>query len=467
MNSLKRLLQLILLSILSVGGLSSCKKTVMIEDIVKEEQAQISNPYFRSIEEAQKDLEEILSEKSGLRLFNEKSSRKIVNSFSSGRNYNQNLRSSDSIIPEIHIFNFEGEEGFAIMSADKRLPALFALTTEGSLSPDKEVESPEMIMFLERLEQYIDQNKEQKKEEIEDSHDNEHYLETKTVYGAWHNRFYDRYMSNGLCSVKWTQEAPYNKFCPKVKNDTKHAYTGCVPTAVAQLMSIFEHPSSYGEYSFNWSDMKQRAELLKDPSTIDRYNAATDDIARLMQQLGLPENLNVRYEDGESPSSKDFIPRTLKNFGYTDGGRIIKYSTLAVVPELKSGNYLLITGGEGIGERVDKTFLGIPIKTTQYLIGGHCWLAHGLLEKSRKVRLINKNNGKVIEEEDEVYWYILCNFGYEYSSNSNAGGDGYYLSGVFDLTLDKKEEWFGRELRSTVTPGHFKDDLHAIIGIRK
>lgn len=45
-----------------------------------------------------------------------------------------------------------------------------------------------------------------------------------------------------LVKTTWDQSEPYNNECPTKKNDTKHAYTGCVATSMAQAMKYFNYP---------------------------------------------------------------------------------------------------------------------------------------------------------------------------------------------------------------------------------
>ena len=48
----------------------------------------------------------------------------------------------------------EDNKGFAIMSGDKRVPPLLAITFEGELAPDTEVSNPGLITFLANAENY-------------------------------------------------------------------------------------------------------------------------------------------------------------------------------------------------------------------------------------------------------------------------------------------------------------------------
>ncbi len=55
-----------------------------------------------------------------------------------------------------------------------------------------------------------------------------------------------------ICTTKWNQDAPYNNMCPKEGAAT--CYTGCVATAMAQVLKTFEYPAKCngGEYTYSY-----------------------------------------------------------------------------------------------------------------------------------------------------------------------------------------------------------------------
>ena len=66
-----------------------------------------------------------------------------------------------------------------------------------------------------------------------------------------------------------------------------------------------------------------------------------------MIDLGTSENLNMSYNtktNGGSGAKSQNIPRTLKNFGYSDGGHLIDYNTKTIVSELKNKHSVLVSG---------------------------------------------------------------------------------------------------------------------------
>lgn len=57
--------------------------------------------------------------------------------------------------PLVYVFNFENEEGFALISGDRRTTPVLAITESGSLNPDEPVDNPGLALFLSLAEDYM------------------------------------------------------------------------------------------------------------------------------------------------------------------------------------------------------------------------------------------------------------------------------------------------------------------------
>ena len=371
----------------------------------------------------------------------ERSFPQITSSYSIGSH--SSTRSDGEVEPYFHIFNFGNNEGFAIMSGDDRVTPLLALTFKGKLTPDTEIENPGFKIAYAKMEDY--------------------YVEQVTTFslGAGgtlpidpgldpglerHFEYSDpvivtHNMPYGHCQVEWGQRAPYNRYCGPFYQLGLEVYAGCAPVAVAQLMSIYKYPNSYNGYTFNWNQMNQYINNISYDE--EDYPAAVDQIARLMQQLGLSGNLDVQYEVVEPGNGSGALPRdispTLRNFGYSNGGSLVNYETENVADELIAGYPVLIVGYDG-----NK---------------GHCWLGHGITEYSQIMYVYNGYNMLVSTVDIEVK-YILCNWGW------NGYQDGYYASEVFN-TDNGPTDPYAVISRTNNTRSYYRDDLQVVTGIRK
>lgn len=319
-------------------------------------------------------------------------------------------RAGEEIEPYFHIFNFGDNEGFAIMSGDDRVEPLLALTFEGELTPETEIDNPGFEIAYSRMEDYYVQQVSSRAIEIPgtDIPPKDSIPETIIIDSTYYYT-----MPLGYCPVRWGQGFPYNMYC---ELDDTLVPTGCVTTAVAQLMSIYKYPDHYSDAhgaacDFNWNEMNQythhNTSLVENPH--DKY----EQIAELMKQLGKSINLSVIYGKESSHAFAENIPRTLRNFRYTYGGDLISYETDTVVRELANGFPVLI-GGEREGENGQRK--------------GHRWLGHGLMKLISTYKIYRFPQGWITLDPPFETYYILCNWGWDGNAN------GYYLSNVFNVT---------------------------------
>lgn len=227
-----------ILSICFIVTFSSCAKEGLGEDFQDAPEPNSEFVHAVSIDEAETQLVGLLSdmEEAATRSGEVFAPRKIVSRYSTGTPVA--TRTEGEIEPYVHVFNFENNDGFAIMSGDDRVDPLLALTFSGELTPETEVENPGMIIFLSNMEElYTNEIK-----SYDEASSRVASAGNREVYGPWKSWYYG--MHGGNCNVQWGQGYPYNMYCP-LKNGSRTA-TGCVATAVAQLMSVYKHPASYG-----------------------------------------------------------------------------------------------------------------------------------------------------------------------------------------------------------------------------
>lgn len=348
----------------------------------------------------------------------------------------------------IYIFNIGEEDGYAVMSSDIRKPPIYVCTNSGSLIPNTKIGSMNEEMLLAAVERYENQF------DLTpiDGTDPRHHAGMRTY--NWVDTYYNG--ENGMCDVFWHQNTPYNMYC--FDKNGNNAPVGCGAIAVGQLMSIHEYPTVYGNYSFNWDDMKSG------------NTEGVGQVARLLKELGNHNNLDITYSNEGEGSGGSFsnIPRTFVNMGYAEGGVCEDYNTNKIVNDLSNG-YPVIIAGSYYRKSVKDYILGFIPNGSHYEYSfSHGWLGHGLKKMSRKIEYIDVELDKVYKTETQEYWYVLCNFG-EKIFNEQHNLNTYYLSGLFDddqypdisegIPLEK-EGYEG-------TYGHYSFNLRMVTGIRK
>lgn len=121
-----------------------------------------------------------------------------------------------------------------------------------------------------------------------------------------------------LLSTQWNQVSPYNDLCPP------GTVTGCVATAMAQVMKFWEHPTmgtdshsytwnnqtlsaNFGNTTYNWNSM---TDTYDSSSTSEEKTA----VATLMFHCGV--SVEMKYNTTSSAKTSDVMSALQTYFGY-------------------------------------------------------------------------------------------------------------------------------------------------------
>ncbi len=211
----------------------------------------------------------------------------------------------------LYVFNVDDNNGFVIVSNDDRTVPILGFSESGSFNPD---DMPCNMRAW--LQGYAD----------EIAWLAEHGQTTSSLKKARQKAgSHSTAAIAPLTSTTWNQGTPYNNLCPKYKGTSKAA-TGCVATAMAQVMKYHEWPTSSkrtipayttGSYgismsalpitTFDWANMK---DSYSGSYTSDQATA----VATLMQYCGCSVQMDYGPESG---SNTDMVASALKTyFGY-------------------------------------------------------------------------------------------------------------------------------------------------------
>ena len=121
-----------------------------------------------------------------------------------------------------------------------------------------------------------------------------------------------------MITTKWNQDAPYNNMCPMLYG--RRTYTGCVATAMAQVMNYHEWPvqgtgshtytDSQGcgqELSANFGETTYRWDLMLDTYDANSSQESQDAVATLMYHCGV--SVDMTYMQQASGARADSKPR--------------------------------------------------------------------------------------------------------------------------------------------------------------
>jgi hypothetical protein len=323
------------------------------------------------------------------------------------------------------------------MGADKRGAPLLALTESGELTPGMTTDNLGLTISLAQAEAVYRQM-------IVEAGSDTTVITSGFVVSVV---IKDSIVVNKQCLVEWGQWYPFNRYCPPNYSGEYNYPTGCVATAVAQLMSIFQYPSSYNGYTLNWNNMLE--------------DSTHTDIARLMQQLGLSVNLDMQYSPTRSSSTLAYAPRTFQHFGYLHPGTYTTYNPSIAMEYIMTGQPILLSG-----TCTDYIYIVNPINNSltfnSYDYVSHAWLVDGGKITSLTTHVYNLLTGEYTVLGPNVLKYIHCNFGWD---NIHGTRDGMFLCDQID-TVDN----INNRIISGITYRHISDnyyqyDLDMVVGI--
>jgi hypothetical protein len=213
-----------------------------------------------------------------------------------------------------YVVNYD-EGGFIIIAADDRVSPVLAFSDSGSFSSTAKEIIPPVQYWMDGIKDQvqfaIDNNLTQKKE-IKLQWEGLVTNNTKQVKNTNSSitskpitppptECEDIYLVKGpLLTTSWGQEFSYNNLVPKDCPDNfgGKAPTGCVATAMAQVMRYYHKTNTY-----NWANMPD--------------SFGTSDTQLLMENAGA--SVNMRYEcDGSWAYSTAIAPALMSTFGFSN-----------------------------------------------------------------------------------------------------------------------------------------------------
>lgn len=272
-----------------------------------------------------------------------------------------------------YIFNRGNNNGYVIVAADDLCPPILGYTENGNY--DENNLPPNYSVWMANMESAIQATLEsiiEPKREIKEQWDN--YLnenaQKKNTVSSW---------VNPLIATQWDQRSPYWNSIPfttEINGNLVHPFTGCVATALAQILKYHEYPRkpqmptlpyttmfiprfnipSVPAYEFDWKNMYAKY------STTGNALITEVAVARLMYFCGASLQMNYSYENSLVGSDM-IIPVLKRYFGYDAEGIYYKQ------------NYSNETWINMIKENLNK---GLPIYYSgNGNRGGHAFICDG------------------------------------------------------------------------------------------
>lgn len=213
-----------------------------------------------------------------------------------------------------YVFANGEDKGFTIVSGDDRMPEVVGYSAQGTYDPDHLPAN--YVGFMKAYQETVEALLKG------DAQVSGGLAEVR----QWRaERAGSAAVAPLLDGIKWDQREPYNNMCPLYKG-TNRSVTGCVATAMAQVMMYYQYPKKlkstiesyttkayginipaiYSGATYDWDNM------LPDYSKSDYNSAQADAVAKLMYHCGAA----VKMDYG--PSSRANVTPTIlaTYFGY-------------------------------------------------------------------------------------------------------------------------------------------------------
>ena len=244
----------------------------------------------------------------------------------------------------IYLFNI-GDSGFIAFGANREYDPLIGYSFYGAY--DSTLAAPALKAWMENYvkDVYAESHSEAKSADMERYHNdcqkqwkqllsgNTTELAAKSAKGV-----------HDLLVTKWDQGGGYNNYCPTYSGGSHgHSYTGCVATAMAQIIRYHRYPrtgfSRYG-YTHSYHGYQYAAfdsvvyDYTKMPSSVNIYSlqSVQHHVSQLCYHCGVSVKMNYQnpgHTSGSGAHSED-VPKGFRYFGYENTFYLSKMGSNAI-----------------------------------------------------------------------------------------------------------------------------------------
>lgn len=218
-----------------------------------------------------------------------------------------------------NLYIFTAEQGFVVMAADDCVKPILGYSLTGNFITE---DMPENVRGW--LQGYNDQIEQAIARGIKSTAD------IKQVWQDLHNGKAGvsgtTPIVDALVKTKWDQGDPFNKLCP-IKG-SQRTVTGCVATAMAQVMKYWEYPATgTGSHSYTWNGQTLSADFSATTydweNMINTYSSTSNttqetSVATLMYHCGVSVEMDygISSAGGSSASTYDVMYALQTYFSY-------------------------------------------------------------------------------------------------------------------------------------------------------
>lgn len=316
--------------------------------------------------------------------------------------------SSDKRDTLAYVFNFENNEGFAIIAANKVLPPMLAITEKGHYEPGEITGVGNFDYYMETLLGKLSAL--ESPEELGRGGILEYYYTHDTIGSE----------QDPLMTSLWGQDDIYGSFC-------QNSLSGCTPTAIAQVMNYHQHPASFvttvemgnayvtyplgSSIPLNWDYVQSHIITHTASQACSNYH---NTISAMLREIGSRVNTFYYTNGNGSPSVNSLVPSALSSFGYACHSPESAIGLIVENSITDHGPVILYGSQYGVND------------------SGHTWVADGYKDWDYITRRYdfdhNLNEFVLTSETIDAVMSLHFNWGW------NGLYNGYFAFGVYDVS---------------------------------
>lgn len=321
---------------------------------------------------------------------------------------------SSETMPLLYVLNYENNEGYAVVSADKRIGTdVLAVTEKGNFSQDyngtesitENIDNPVDLIKRYAIEVIIDTIPTNPDIIAIDPIEGGDKDDGDVPEGEWIITVWDRVETENAVPVmlktKWHQGKPFN--------NQVGDYAGCTAIAMIQIMAYNEYPKKHvvGGIVMPYSELRLQTDIENDNSIYAKAVAAlVKDIQNKCHATDFGDKGTLIWPK--------YAEQYFKDLGYKN---VYRYAD-----DKKSNNVL-------IANTLEKGY-PVFISALSTIKNAHSWVIDGMVKKLYVGRKVGEKTGVFRGDVSRLERYFHCNWG-------NEGiHDGYFLEGVFNINKD-------------------------------
>lgn len=288
----------------------------------------------------------------------------------------------NTIYSHLHFYISENGKGFVIMAADDCVLPVLGYSASNKL--DLNNMGPNTKLWFDEYEKQIEWNIKNEYKASSEVTEMWKHLEKMLPEPQQAPAKVNTYNTANLLTSTWGQSPYYNSQCPYDSNEGKRTITGCVATAMGQIMRYWGYPvrgtgsktyydSNYGTQSADFADTVFNYAIMPNELTGSTTSAEVNAVALLLRRCGISVGMSYGVNESSAPMIGD------GSYGFSSSENAYKefFKFMHTLHRVALEDY---SDAEWIDLMKNEIDSGRPVQYSawdEYSGGGHCFICSG------------------------------------------------------------------------------------------